>query len=103
MIKVGVFYPNTDGAKFDMDYYLQKHIPMVKQKIGAALKGVAIEQGVAGAQPGAPPTYRVIAHLSFDSIESFQAAFVPHAAEIQGDIGNYTNVQPVIQFSEVKM
>jgi hypothetical protein len=25
MIKVSVFYPNTGGATFDMDYYLTKH------------------------------------------------------------------------------
>jgi hypothetical protein len=61
MIKVGVFYPSTPGARFDMKYYLEKHIPMVKQKIGPALKNVAVEQGVAGGQPGAPITYSVIA------------------------------------------
>jgi uncharacterized protein (TIGR02118 family) len=103
MIKVGVFYPNGQDAKFDMDYYLKKHIPMAKQKIGAALKAVAVEQGVAGAQPGTPPTYLAIGHLTFDSLDAFTAAFLPHAAEIQGDIANYTNVQPVIQFSEIKM
>ena len=46
MIKVGVFYPQKDGSRFDMKYYLEKHIPMVRQKIGPALKGVAVEQGV---------------------------------------------------------
>lgn len=28
MIKVSVFYPNTAGCKFDMDYYLTRHMPM---------------------------------------------------------------------------
>jgi len=103
MIKVGVFYPNSEGAKFDMDYYLRKHIPMARQKIGPALKAVAVEQGIAGAQPGTPPIYLAVGHLTFDSVDAFMAAFVPHAPEIQADIVNYTNVQPVIQFSEVKM
>lgn len=102
MIRVGVFYPNGKNAKFDMDYYLKKHIPMVKQKLGAALKSVAVEQGVAGMPPGTPATYLAIGHLTFDSMESFQAAFGRHGAEIQADVPNYTNVQPVIQFSEVK-
>jgi uncharacterized protein (TIGR02118 family) len=42
-------------------------------------------------------------HLYFDSVEAFQAAFGPHAGVIMGDIPNYTNVQPTIQVSEVKL
>ena len=42
-------------------------------------------------------------HLYFDSVEAFQAAFGPHAETILADIPNYTNIQPVIQVSEVKM
>lgn len=103
MIKVGVFYPYKEGVKFDMSYYLQKHLPMVKQKVGPALKAVSVEQGLSGGMPGAPMTYVAIGHLSFDSVEAFQVAFTPNAPEIMGDIANYTNVQPVVQISEVKM
>jgi uncharacterized protein (TIGR02118 family) len=42
-------------------------------------------------------------HLYFDSVAECQAAFAPHAEAIMADITNYTNVQPVIQISEVKM
>jgi len=103
MVKVSVLYPNSAGCKFDMDYYLTKHIPMVKQKLGAALKGTAVEQGIGGGAPGAPATYVAMCHLSFDSAEAFQAAFAPHAPAILADIPNYTNTQPTIQISEVKM
>jgi uncharacterized protein (TIGR02118 family) len=103
MIKVGVFYPYKEGCKFDMAYYLQKHIPMAKQKIGPALKGVAVEQGLSGGAPGTPMTYIAIGHLLFDSVEAFQAAFGPHAQDILADVPNYTNVQPIVQISEVKI
>jgi uncharacterized protein (TIGR02118 family) len=103
MIRVSVLYPNRTSSKFDMDYYLSKHIPMLKQKLGAALKGVAIEQGIAGGQPGTPATYSTMAHLSFDSVDAFLAAFGPVAAQIQGDVANYSSVEPVVQVSEVKM
>ena len=36
MIKVSVFYPNDTGSKFDMAYYLNKHMPMVQQKLSGA-------------------------------------------------------------------
>src|SRR5258707_5565327 len=103
MIKVSVLYPNTAGSKFDMDYYLNTHTPMLRHKLGAALKSVAIDEGIAGGGPGTQPTYRVLCHLGFDSVDSFNAAFAPHAQPIMSDIANYTDVQPVIQIGEVKV
>ena len=103
MIKVTVFYENGEGKKFDMAYYCDKHIPMVKQKLGAACRCVDVEQGLGGAQPGSKPAFVAMAHLHFDSVEDFQRAFAPHADSIMGDIPNYTDIQPVIQLNEVKM
>lgn len=103
MITVNVLYPNKDGAKFDMSYYLGKHIPMVKKLLGPALKGVVVEQGVSGAAPGTKAEYAVVCHLRFDSVEAFQAAFAPHAAQVQADVRNYASEAPVIQLSEVKL
>ena len=101
MIKVGVFYPQS--KKFDWDYYLNKHTPMLQKLLGSALKKVNIEKGIAGGAPGTAATFGTICNLHFDSVEAFQAAFGPHAGEIMGDIANYTDAQPVVQISEVKM
>ena len=103
MIKVSVLYPNTTGCKFDMSYYVEKHMPMVRNKLGPACKGVAVEQGIAGGAPGSPATYVAMGHLYFDSTDAFQAAFAPHAQAILADIPNYTNTQPTIQISEIKL
>ena len=103
MIKVSVLYPNTEGKKFDMAYYCDKHIPMVKQKLGAACKRIEVDQGLGGAQPGSRPSFAAMAHLSFDSVDAFQGAFGPHAEAIMGDIPNYTDIEPSIQINEVKM
>ena len=103
MIKVSVLYPGSAGSKFDMTYYLNSHIPMVRQKLGATVKGVSVEQGLAGVQPGSPPAYLAMGHLLFDSVAAFQESFGPHAEAILGDIPNYTNTQPTIQISEVKL
>jgi uncharacterized protein (TIGR02118 family) len=103
MIKISVFYPNSAGAKFDMNYYVSKHLPMVQKKLGTALKGVAAEQGIAGGDPGVAAPFIAVGHLMCDSVETFQSAFAPHASEIMADVPNYTNVQPTIQISEVKL
>jgi len=103
MIKVTVVYPNNPGSRFDIAYYCKTHIPLVQRLLGTALKGVAVEQGIAGGTPGSPAPYLAIGQLQFDSVEAFQASFGPHAQKIMADIPNYTNVQPVIQISEVKL
>ena len=103
MIKVSVLYPNRAGCKFDMDYYVNRHMPMVQQKLGGACKRIAVEGGIAGGTPGTPPAYVAMGHLYFDSTEAFQAAFAPHAQAILADIPNYTDTQPTIQISDVKL
>jgi len=103
VIIVSVLYPSGVGSKFDMDYYLQRHIPMVQRRLGAPLKRVAVERGLAGGAPGAPPPYLAAAHLYFDSVEAFQGAFAPHAEPILSDVPNYTNTTPLIQISEVSL
>lgn len=103
MIKVSVLYPQQDGVQFDMDYYLNRHITMVQERLGDAIRGVSVEAGLGGVEPGSPPTYVTMGHILFDSVEAFQAAFGPHAPEILGDIPNYSNVQPVIQISAIEL
>ena len=103
MIRVSVMYPNDEGSKFDMDYYVNKHMPLVGDRCGDALKGMSVDQGIAGGAPGHPATYSAVGCLLFESVEDFQSAFGPHVAEIMGDIPNYTNTTPIIQISEVKL
>ena len=103
MIKVSVMYPNTSDARFDMTYYLDRHMPMVRDLMGDVLKGINVEQGLAGGQPGAPAPYVALGHLFFESVDAFQAAFAEHSGAILADIPNYTNTQPTIQISQVKL
>lgn len=86
MIKISVLYPHQDGGRFDMDYYCQRHIPMVAEKLGAVCKGVSVQLELGGMMPGAPAPIRVLADLLFESVEAFQSAFAPHAADIMADI-----------------
>jgi uncharacterized protein (TIGR02118 family) len=103
MIKFSVFYPNEEGKKIDMDYYVNSHIPMVQEKLGGALKGGTVDQGIAGPEPGSPAIYVAMGHLLFDSVEEFQSAFGPHMEAIMADIPNYTDILPSVQISEVKI
>jgi len=100
MITVSVLYPNSEGVKFDMDYYLSKHMALLAKRVGPALKSYVVDKGVSGGAPGSKPTYFVMLHMKFESADAFAKAFNPHAEEVLADIPNYTNAQPVIQISD---
>jgi uncharacterized protein (TIGR02118 family) len=101
MIKVSVMYPNTPGARFDHEYYRDKHMPLLKQRMGDSCKSYTIDKGMSGAEPGSPAIYIAMCHVFCDSADAFSAGFGPHAQEIMADIPNYTDVSPVMQISEV--
>jgi uncharacterized protein (TIGR02118 family) len=101
MIKVSVMYPARPGARFDHDYYRDRHMPLVAARMGAHCLKYTVDKGLAGGAPGTPPTYVAMCHIYAESLESFDAGFGPHAKEILGDIPNYTDLQPLLQFSEV--
>lgn len=103
MIKLIVLYPNGEGKKFDMDYYCNKHIPMVAGLLGDAVKGATVENGLSGEEPGSTPPYLAVGNLYFDTLEDFQKSFGPHSDKIGADIPNYTNIDPVILISKVMM
>jgi uncharacterized protein (TIGR02118 family) len=101
MIKVSVMYPNTPGARFNHEYYRDKHMPLVQARMGNHCKSYTVDKGLAGGTPDAPATYVAMCHLFCESVEAFQAGFGPHATEILADIANYTDQAPLIQISEV--
>lgn len=103
MIKVSVVYPNAEGKKFNMDYYCNTHVPMVASLLGDALKGATVEKGLGGGAPGSPAPYAGMGNMYFNTVEEFGSSFGPNAEKIMGDLPNFTDIEPVIQVSEVMM
>ena len=103
MIKVSVFYANGEGKHFDIAYYCEKHMTLVQRRCGPALKKMAVEQGISGMAPGSAAPFLAMGHLYFETLDAFQSSFGPHLNEIVSDVPNYTNIEPSIQISEVKL
>lgn len=100
-VKINILYPHSEGTSFDMDYYKNKHMPMVAELFGDPLIRYDIEKGIAGRTPEDPLPYVAIGVFYFETLEAYQNAFAPHADQILGDIPNYTAIQPVVQISKV--
>ncbi len=103
MVRINILYPI--GGRFDMDYYLNTHMPRSIELLsrGEGYVGVSVERGLGGATPGSEPAFVALCQYAFNSIDDFMAVFMPHAEELQGDMPNYTDIEPIIQFSEVEI
>jgi len=103
MVKVTVLYPNNPGSRFDVEYYLNTHMPMSARLLGAAIKAITVDIGVSGAGPDQLPPFAAICGFTCETAQDFMDAFSPVAAQLQGDIPNYTDIAPVIQISDIRI
>lgn len=93
MIRLSVFYPSTEGATFDHDYYRSRHVPLCLETWG--LDSAQIDKGVDG-------PYVAAVHFTFASPDALNAAMAsPGTGDILADVANYTTITPVLQTSEV--
>ena len=93
MIRLSVFYPSTDGATFDHDYYRDKHVPLAVRTWG--LDSAEIDKGVDG-------PYVAAVHFRFASTEALQAAMgSAGTGDVLADVANYTTIAPILQTSEI--
>ncbi len=98
MILVSVMYPA--GPKFDMGYYLNTHMPLVRERwSGLGLHEATVVTGK-GAPDGGPAPFQVMALLKFESAEAFAKAAEAHGAEIFADIPNFTEAQAQVQLND---
>jgi uncharacterized protein (TIGR02118 family) len=93
MIRLTVFYPKTEGATFDHDYYRDKHVPLAVKTWGLA--GAEIDKGIDG-------PYEAAVHFKFESPEALGAAMgATGTGDVMADVANYTSIAPVLQTSEI--
>ena len=85
MIVVSVSYPNDPATKFDEAYYLQTHIPLVKQRwSGMGLQSVQVLRGL-GTPDGGPAPMRITALLAWDSTDALGKAVEANSSILGGD------------------
>jgi uncharacterized protein (TIGR02118 family) len=102
MVRISVLYATSEGKKFDHDYYVNRHMKLVRERLGSfGLVRTEVDKGVAGGAPGAPAPFVAVGHVYFNSLDGFQKGMGQHGKEIMGDVPNYTNIQPQIQISEI--
>ncbi len=102
LFKVSILYPNGLGKTIDMAYYESEHMPMVAAYLGENLKFYEIDEGIAGRTSNEEIPYLAVGYFYVKNVEEYNKAIGLHIDKIIADFENYTNIQPIIQISEVK-
>ena len=93
MIKLSVYYPVTDGASFDHEYYRDRHVPLCLTTFNLA--SAEIDRGVDG-------PYVAAVHFKFESMVDMDAALAGEGTSaVIADGVNFTTIQPVMQISQL--
>ena len=101
MIRIAATYPRQEGKRFDQDYYLRVHLPMVWQKFSPyGLKKIEVDCGVERPGGNASPFF-AIGYLYFDTLDDFRKCYNAVGADVVGKIPVYTDVVPLTQVGEI--
>ena len=101
MVRVSVLYQNSEEARFDLDYYTNTHMALVWKVLGPrGLVRAEVDRGV-NTLGDEPSPCVAVGHIYFESVAQFQQAFAEGVEDLFDDVPNYTNIDPVLQVSEI--
>ena len=102
MFKVAILYANGDDKTFDIDYYEKKHMPMVAGFLGKNLKFYEIDKGIAGRTANDRAPFLAIGYFYINDTAEYNKAIAQNRDAVVNDFKKYTNIQPLVQISEIK-
>jgi uncharacterized protein (TIGR02118 family) len=102
MFKVTILYPFGEDKNFDLEYYEKKHMPMMAGFIGKNLKFYEIDRGISGRNANEKPAFAAIGYFYISDINEYNEAIARNREVVMNDLKNYTNIQPLVQVSEVR-
>ncbi|KAL0261707.1 hypothetical protein SLS55_003137 [Diplodia seriata] len=98
-VTVTVLYPNVSDATFNLEYYLQTHMPLAQKHFG--MKTWKVSRIIGTAVPGEQAPYSVQCVLEFNSKEEVDDAVKNRGEPVMADIPKFTNQSPVFLLGEV--
>jgi uncharacterized protein (TIGR02118 family) len=100
---VAMYYPNSEGAKWDADYYVNTYLPKLVAAYGGddVLRRVEVRRGV-GAQGGGQPAMINSVHLYAASNSRFPMAGMGAAQRLMNDAKLITTIFPYVASMKVQ-
>jgi uncharacterized protein (TIGR02118 family) len=87
-----VLFPNGPGVKFDIDYYVNHHIPLILKLYGKSIRNYEVFQPETSPN-GPPPQFLAMANIWIADQKAFMQAGRDHAKDFAPDVPNFTNAK----------
>jgi len=97
---LAVYYPWQADAKFDYDYYRNKHLKMLAELYGKSVGKMQVRKGLHKGD-GSAPAFVTALTVEILSMEAYEVASKEHVAKLIADVANFTNIRPVAQIEEI--
>lgn len=98
-VSLQVAYPADNGSTFDFAYYLETHMKMVGEHMGAFIDHTIVTKGLAGG-PDTPPPFHAIATIVFKDQAAMNAA-MKASGPVVADIPNFYDAAPKMLIGDV--
>jgi uncharacterized protein (TIGR02118 family) len=90
-----ILYPNSDGVRWDVEYYRTHHMPLIMKLYGKeAIKRFELRKGATG-QTGGAPTYIGSVNIYINDQAAFDAAGKQHGPTLVKDVPHFSSVMPI--------
>ncbi|KAF5535255.1 ethyl tert-butyl ether degradation [Fusarium phyllophilum] len=101
-LTVTVLFPNVPDAKYDFNYYVSKHMPLIQERWGKyGVKSWSATQFTNGLDDS-PSPYAFGSIVEWEDQNQVKIAFAgPEVVEIMGDVSNFSNKDAVFLLGKV--
>jgi uncharacterized protein (TIGR02118 family) len=91
-----IVYPNSEGVRWDVDYYKKGHMPLIMNLYGEkAIRRFELRKGDSGMAPGSKAEFIGSINIYIAHQAAFDAAGKEHGQTLVKDVPNFSSVMPV--------
>lgn len=91
-----IVYQNGPEVRFDFDYYVKTHMPLIMRLYGKSISRFELRRGQPGADGALPPYVATITIWIADPA-AFDKAAAEHQAGLRADVPKFTNAVLIAQ------
>ena len=98
---INILYPAKDNDGFDFEFYIKRHVPLIKDILGSSLHRIEVRKGASAQDGSSAPNYTCVISIWIADWPAYEKAIAARASELIAEVPLFTKVMPQMQIDEV--
>jgi uncharacterized protein (TIGR02118 family) len=98
---INILYPAKDNDGFGFEFYIKKHVPLIKDILGNILHRIEVRKGVSSHDGTGVPAFTCAICIWIADWPAYEKAIAARASELIAEVPLFTKVMPQMQIDEV--